>query len=200
MNPETAGKVFFNFKLPTHCCFAVAVADRVDEATATWVRTTNPFGNQVDLMWYEVPVLYSLSQGELYFYEKAANLLENFRGEIVWKKLREIVEKLLLPGVNVDEHSGAEQDGGDNNRIMPENVGKSGDLTESQKRRLEAQRQRKQEEWELVNDKLGQLRKALAIEAGAAVKFQLQQQINLEEATLAQLSAELEEIEKELMV
>lgn len=113
VNPDTAGKVFFNFKLPTHCCFAVAVVDQVDEATATAVRTMNPFGKQVDLMWYEVPVIYSLSQQELYFYEKAANLLENFRGEIVWKKLREIVEKLLSPGVHFDGRGGTRLNGGD---------------------------------------------------------------------------------------
>ena len=48
------------------------------------------------------------------------------------------------------------------------------------------------------NEKLGQLRKTFAIEAGEAVKFQLQKQIQDEEAKLAALDDELDAIDQSL--
>ncbi|NJP12347.1 MAG: toll/interleukin-1 receptor domain-containing protein [Leptolyngbyaceae cyanobacterium RU_5_1] len=74
----------------------------------------------------------------------------------------------------------------------------SGNLTTMQRQRLEQRRDRLQEEWTLRSSKLKQLRSAYAIETSAAVKFQLQQQIEAEETQLAQLEAELNDIEQTL--
>ncbi|MHC5917941.1 MAG: hypothetical protein ACYTXE_44805, partial [Nostoc sp.] len=68
----------------------------------------------------------------------------------------------------------------------------------NQQQRLEKQRDTVQAEWDLRNEKLKQLRLALAIEAGAAVKFQLQQQIQAEETELKRLNDELHTIEQAL--
>ncbi|BAY07541.1 CHAT domain-containing protein [Calothrix sp. NIES-2098] len=68
----------------------------------------------------------------------------------------------------------------------------------NQKQRLERQRDSLQDEWNLRNEKLTQLRRALIIEAGAAVKFQLEQQIQAEETELKRLEQELDNIEQTL--
>ncbi|MCC5668735.1 GUN4 domain-containing protein [Nostoc sp. CHAB 5784] len=68
----------------------------------------------------------------------------------------------------------------------------------NQRQRSEKQRDTLQAEWDLRNEKLKQLRLALAIEAGAAVKFQLQQQIQAEETELKRLNDELHTIEQAL--
>jgi GUN4-like len=68
----------------------------------------------------------------------------------------------------------------------------------NQRQRSEKQRDTLQAEWDLRNEKLKQLRLALAIEAGAAVKFQLQQQIQAEETELKRLNDELDTIEQAL--
>ncbi|MBW4676469.1 MAG: hypothetical protein KME52_21380 [Desmonostoc geniculatum HA4340-LM1] len=96
-NPSTRGHAMYNFRVPAHLCFAVAIVDTVDEITASKVQTTNPLDHNLDLLWYEVPVIYEISRKQLYFYDKPSNILENFKGEIVWKKLRPIV-KDILPG------------------------------------------------------------------------------------------------------
>jgi nucleoside phosphorylase len=51
-------------------------------------------------------------------------------------------------------------------------------------------------EWGLRSKKLSQLRRALVLETGAAVKFQLEQQIQAEENILIQLEQELDSLEK----
>ena len=48
------------------------------------------------------------------------------------------------------------------------------------------------------SEKLKQMKKAVAIEAGTAVKFQLEQQLLDEEAKLAYLSDELDKLESAL--
>ncbi|MBD2683088.1 MULTISPECIES: hypothetical protein [Nostoc] len=68
----------------------------------------------------------------------------------------------------------------------------------NQRQRSEKQRDTLQAEWDLRNEKLKQLRLALAIEAGAVVKFQLQQQIQAEETELKRLNDELHTIEQAL--
>lgn len=95
VNPKAAGQAFFNVRIPTHLCFAVAVVDRLDETTRSAIATTNPIKHRADLLWYEVPVVYEVATNRTHYYKEAASFFENFRGEIVWKKLRAIIEELL---------------------------------------------------------------------------------------------------------
>jgi hypothetical protein len=83
--------------MPTHFCFVIALVDQVEATTAISVQTTNPFEHRVDLLWYEIPVIYELSQQRLHYYDKAANFGENFRGEIVWQPLRAVIQQVLIP-------------------------------------------------------------------------------------------------------
>ncbi|MBD2385550.1 hypothetical protein [Cylindrospermum sp. FACHB-282] len=71
-------------------------------------------------------------------------------------------------------------------------------LTDSQRQRLQQRHDILSAEWQLRSDKLKKLRKASAIEAGEAIKFNLEQQILEEETQLAQLEKELDEIEQNL--
>ena len=71
-------------------------------------------------------------------------------------------------------------------------------LSASQRRRLEQQRNSLQPEFDIRNQKLKQLRASWAIETGAAIKFQLQQQIQEEETKLAELSQKLDDIDRAL--
>lgn len=97
-NPAAVGSAVFNFRVPTHLCFAIALVDEVNETTQTAVRTTNPFDHRLDLLWYEVPIIYELSKETLYFYDQPSGFLENFKGEIAWKRLRGVIQRLLAPG------------------------------------------------------------------------------------------------------
>ena len=90
VDPDASGRTFYNFRVPTHFCFAIALVNQIDDATRTTVRTTNPFKQRVDLLWYEVPMIYELNRQQLYYYDKASDFWENFRGEIVWQKLRTV--------------------------------------------------------------------------------------------------------------
>jgi hypothetical protein len=69
---------------------------------------------------------------------------------------------------------------------------------QQQHRRLEERRDGLQDEWGLRISKLKQLRSAAVIETSAAVKFQLEQQIQAEEIQRIQLEIELVQIEKTL--
>ncbi|KYC44047.1 hypothetical protein WA1_02585 [Scytonema hofmannii PCC 7110] len=95
VNPSTVGQAIYNFRAPTHLCFAVAIVDTVDDKTVSEVQTTNPLDHSLDLLWYEVPVIYELSRKKLYFYNKPSNFWENFKGEVVWKKLRTVIQDIL---------------------------------------------------------------------------------------------------------
>jgi CII-binding regulator of phage lambda lysogenization HflD len=70
--------------------------------------------------------------------------------------------------------------------------------TGSQKRRLEQRYNTLQSEFDLRNEKLDRLKTALAIETAESVKFQLEKQIQAEEAKLAEISDELDTIERSL--
>lgn len=91
---SAVGQALYNFKVPAHLCFAIALVDRVAQKTAAEVQTTNPLDHKVDLLWYEIPIIYELSQQKLYFYEKPSNFWENFQGEVAWKKLRPLIEQI----------------------------------------------------------------------------------------------------------
>jgi energy-coupling factor transporter ATP-binding protein EcfA2 len=71
-------------------------------------------------------------------------------------------------------------------------------LTPFQIKQLTARRDALLPEGELLSEKVKSLRMALVIETGAAMKFQLKQQILEEEGNLSKLAAELEEIEQKL--
>lgn len=71
-------------------------------------------------------------------------------------------------------------------------------LTTGQRDRLKRKRDALEQESELRGDKLKQLRAAFAVEAGAAVRFQLERQIADEESALERLDKELDEIEQSL--
>jgi TIR domain len=73
-------------------------------------------------------------------------------------------------------------------------------ISPAKRQRLEQEQIRLQEEWSLRHDKLSALRQALAIEASAAVGFQLKQQIQAEEASMTRLDEKLEAIEQILVV
>lgn len=96
INPNATGQAFYNFRVPTHFCFAIALVDQVEKTIATEIQTTNPFQHRVDLLWYEIPVVYELSQQRLLYYNKASSFWENFRGEIVWGKLRTVIQQVLM--------------------------------------------------------------------------------------------------------
>jgi Effector-associated domain 10 len=97
VSPSATGQALYNFRMPTHLCFAISLVDRVEATTAIAVQTTNPFEHRVDLLWYEIPVIYELSKQRLHYYDKAANFWENFRGEIVWQPLRAVIQQVLMP-------------------------------------------------------------------------------------------------------
>jgi hypothetical protein len=95
VSPDAAGQAFFNFRMPTHLCFAIAIVDELDPETRISIQTTNPFDLRVDMLWYEIPVVYELSQQKIYFYDQPTNFFEQFKGEIVWKQLRTIIQQIL---------------------------------------------------------------------------------------------------------
>ncbi|MBW4475028.1 MAG: hypothetical protein KME45_32305 [Stenomitos rutilans HA7619-LM2] len=97
VNPAAAGQALYNFRMPTHLCFAITLVDHVEETVAVEIQTTNPFGHRVDLLWYEIPVVYELSQQRLLYYNKASSFWENFRGEVVWQPLRTVIQQVLGP-------------------------------------------------------------------------------------------------------
>ncbi len=100
--PSGVGQALYNFRIPTHLCLAIALVDRVEQKTATEVQTTNPLDHKTDALWYEIPIIYELSQKKLYFYDQPSSFWENFKGEVVWKKLRAVIQEVasgkpLLP-------------------------------------------------------------------------------------------------------
>ncbi|MEH2252780.1 SUMF1/EgtB/PvdO family nonheme iron enzyme [Nostoc sp.] len=73
-------------------------------------------------------------------------------------------------------------------------------LSDSQKRRREQERDRLQGEWEIRNEKVKRIRAALVIETDPSKKFQLEQQLQAENTELKHLNNELNEIENLLQL
>ncbi|OUL26595.1 hypothetical protein BV372_26720 [Nostoc sp. T09] len=71
-------------------------------------------------------------------------------------------------------------------------------LTAGQRRRSQQKLYTLQAEWNTRTEKVKQMRQGLAIEAGTAIKFQLEQQLLQEEAKLAHLGDELDRLESVL--
>jgi Effector-associated domain 10 len=96
-DPKAVGRAFYNVRFPAHVCFAIALVDQLDDATRNTVCTTNPFKQRVDLLWYEVPVVYELNRQQLCYYNQPSNFWEHFRGEIAWQRLRTVIQRVLTP-------------------------------------------------------------------------------------------------------
>ncbi|MEW5988402.1 MAG: phosphotransferase [Chloroflexota bacterium] len=64
--------------------------------------------------------------------------------------------------------------------------------------RLEQERDSLQQEWNLLREKIKQMRAALAIETSVPIRFQLEKQLEAETARLQQLTSALEEVEAKL--
>jgi hypothetical protein len=90
-------KPLYDFRLPSNLCFYIAFVDELDSTTRQKVLTENPLRYSLNALWYQVPVVYELNSKRLYFYEKPADWVDQFTGEIAWKELRPIVKKTLLP-------------------------------------------------------------------------------------------------------
>lgn len=75
---------------------------------------------------------------------------------------------------------------------------RNSELTAWQERQLTAERDALLPEWELRRQKVQRMRKDLAIEAGTAVKFQLEQQLLEEEVKLSELDQKIREIEQKI--
>ncbi|NER07458.1 MAG: hypothetical protein F6K17_35270, partial [Okeania sp. SIO3C4] len=91
----SVGSQIKNFRIPSNICFSVAVVDNLDQENKRKIRQENPFAHNVDILWYEVPVVYCLSEQQLYFYEKPSSLFEKLQGEGAWKNLRKVIETTL---------------------------------------------------------------------------------------------------------
>ncbi|NEO53435.1 MAG: 5'-methylthioadenosine/S-adenosylhomocysteine nucleosidase [Okeania sp. SIO3B5] len=92
----SVGSQIQNFRIPSNICFSVAVVDNLDQENKRKIRQESPFAHNVDLLWYEVPVVYCLSDEQLYFYEKPSSFFEQFQGEGAWKNLRKVIEATLI--------------------------------------------------------------------------------------------------------
>ncbi|NEQ42227.1 MAG: hypothetical protein F6K00_01180 [Leptolyngbya sp. SIOISBB] len=97
INPKAAGQAFYNFRVPTHLCFEIALVDQLDAETKAAIQTMNPIDRRVDILWYEVPVVYGLNDKQLYFYSEPANFFDHFKGEVAWKQIRPVIQQLLSP-------------------------------------------------------------------------------------------------------
>lgn len=69
-------------------------------------------------------------------------------------------------------------------------------LTEGQRQRFRQELERLQAEWGTRNAKVDKMRRRLAIEAGVAASFQLEQQLITEESELDKLNTRMQEIER----
>jgi hypothetical protein len=70
--------------------------------------------------------------------------------------------------------------------------------TVGQRRRLQQKLDGLQQEWGLRSEKLQRLRQALSIETDPGTKFKLEKQVTEEETAQEKLTAEIEEIERDL--
>lgn len=73
-------------------------------------------------------------------------------------------------------------------------------LSAEQQSRLEKQRDALQEAWNTQHEKVSRIRRGLVIETGTTNEFQLEQQLEREKAKLANLEAELNQIEAALQL
>ncbi|NEP27923.1 MAG: hypothetical protein F6K49_40400 [Moorea sp. SIO3I6] len=84
-----------NARVPSNVCFAIAIVKDLEPEIKESIRTENPLDFETDTLWYRVPVVYCLSDAQLYFYDQPSSFWEKFKGEIVWKRLRQVIETTL---------------------------------------------------------------------------------------------------------
>ncbi|MEM1170877.1 MAG: hypothetical protein AAGJ08_17805 [Cyanobacteria bacterium P01_H01_bin.35] len=94
---SSIGTQILNARVPCNVCFSIAVVNDLNPEIKTKIRQENPFDHNVDTLWYEVPVIYCLNEATLYFYDQPSSFWEQFKGEIAWKRLREVIETTLIP-------------------------------------------------------------------------------------------------------
>jgi hypothetical protein len=88
--PNSLSEQIYNFRMPTNLCFSIAIVDRLNSDIKQQIRTTNPIDHRLDPVWYEIPIVYTLAEERAYFFDSPA-FWDNFKGEIVWRKLREYI-------------------------------------------------------------------------------------------------------------
>jgi hypothetical protein len=82
ISPDAAGQAFFNFRMLTYLCFAIVIVDELDPDTRVSIQTTNPFDLRVDMLWYEIPVVYELSQQKKQFYTSPPTFSSNLKEKL----------------------------------------------------------------------------------------------------------------------
>lgn len=83
-------------RVPTKLSFAVAMVPSIDEQTKIAVKTSNPIDHKSDLLWYHVPVIYVANENCLYYYDNPS-FFDKLHGELIWERLRVIIEQILAP-------------------------------------------------------------------------------------------------------
>ncbi|NET40707.1 5'-methylthioadenosine/S-adenosylhomocysteine nucleosidase [Okeania sp. SIO2B3] len=89
-----------NGRIPCNVCFSIAVVKNLYRETKTKISQENIFDfdyYNTYKLWYEFPVIYCLDEAILYFDNKPSSLSEKFKGEVIWKRLREVIETTLIP-------------------------------------------------------------------------------------------------------
>lgn len=71
-------------------------------------------------------------------------------------------------------------------------------LTSGKRHRLTQQSDALHQEWDIRSEKVKRMRSALVIESAVTIRFQLEQQLLEEEAQLAHLGSQIDEIEQAL--
>lgn len=94
-DPNSTWKAIYDFRAPTNFCFSIAIVDTLDQATEKLISTTNPFGDTVDPLWYSIPIICELQKGRICFYQEPDNIIEFFRGEVVWIELRKLLRQII---------------------------------------------------------------------------------------------------------
>jgi TIR domain len=132
-----------------------------------------------------------------------------------WRKLLRVLnapnpQASPPPGIEADSHPPGEADrtgigeglAGDRaEEVVDSSASKAGaddGPTSLRTQRLRQELDQMQGLWELTKEKLGAFERALVIETGVAVRFQLEQQRREEEARLAEIAAKIDEIERAL--
>ena len=95
VSSNSAWQAFYNGREPTHCCFAIAIVDGLNEETRTAIVTSNPLNTRANILWYQVPAVYDLSQQQLYYYQKSDNFFEDIVGKGVWTSLRQAMDSVF---------------------------------------------------------------------------------------------------------
>ena len=83
-------------RVPTKLSFAIAMVPSIDQQTKIAVKTSNPIDYKSDLLWYHVPVIYVANENLLCYYDNPS-FFDKLHGEVIWERLRVIIEQLLAP-------------------------------------------------------------------------------------------------------